>query len=101
MIEAFLDRWRDKREHQHALAAINNIGKSQNKTMVEFNKRFNDLVTSLHKNIKPLKSSILIYYIDNFEGDLIHQLSDKDPSNLSLSQSMAIKIDRNMKALQR
>lgn len=67
--------------------------------MVVFNKRFNDLITSLHKDIKPPKTSILIYYMEAFNGEMIYQLGDKEIENLSLAQSMAIKIDKNMQAL--
>jgi hypothetical protein len=66
--------------------------------MEEFNKKFNDLITSLHKDIKPPDASILIYYIEVFNGEMRNQLRDKEPGNLKFSQEMAIKIDKNMQA---
>ena len=53
-----MDKWGDKKEHRHALAALNTIKKIENKTMVEFNKRFNDLVNSMHKDISPQKPQL-------------------------------------------
>ena len=53
LVDQFMDKWGDKREHQHALAALNTIKKLENETMIEFNKRFNDLVNGMHKDIKP------------------------------------------------
>ena len=66
--------------------------------MIEFNKKFNDLVNSMHKDIKPLEASTLIYYIEAFSGDLDYQLRDKEPTNLASAQSMAVEIERNMQA---
>ena len=65
--------------------------------MEEFNKKFDDLVNSLHTDIKPPAASIFIYYIEAFGGRLRYQLRDKDPTNLK-AQEVAIKIDRNMQA---
>jgi hypothetical protein len=66
--------------------------------MEEFNKKFNELVTSLHTDYKPPTASILIYYIEAFDGEMRYQLRDKEPTNLKASQEMAIKIDKNMQA---
>lgn len=90
LIDEFMDKWGDKKEHRHALAALNIIKKTENETMVEFNKIFNDLVNNMHKDIKPSKASTLIYYIESFSGDLDYQLRDKKPTNLASAQSMAV-----------
>ena len=98
LIDEFMDKKGDKKEHRHALATLNTIKKIENETMVEFNKRFNDLVNSMHKDIKPSEASTLIYYIEAFSGDLDYQLRDKEPTNLASTQSMVVKIERNMQA---
>ena len=98
LIDEFMDKWGDKRGHQHALAALNTIKKTENETMVQFNKRFNDLVNSMHKDIKPSEASTLIYYIEAFSGDIDYELKDKEPTSLASAQSMAIKIERNVQA---
>ena len=96
LVDQFMDKWGDKREHRHALATLNTIKKSKNETMIEFNKRFNDLVSGMHKDIKPSKASTLIYYIEAFSGDFDYELRDKEPTSLVNAQSMSIKIERNM-----
>jgi predicted transcriptional regulator len=53
LLDAFTEKWGDKKEHCHLLAALNTIKKNENETMEEFNKRFNELINSLHKDIKP------------------------------------------------
>ena len=80
------------------LGSSNTIKKTKNETMVEFNKRFNDLVNNMHKDIKPSEASTLIYYIEAFSGDIDYELRDKEPTSLASAQSMAIKIERNMQA---
>jgi hypothetical protein len=53
-------------------------------------------VKSLHDDIKPSKASILIYYMEAFEGEMRYALRDKDPQDLKTTQAMAIRIDKNM-----
>ena len=64
--------------------------------MEEFNKKFNDLIKTLHANIKPPDASILIHYMDAFEGKIRYQLRDKDPQTLKDAQTFAVRIDKNM-----
>lgn len=63
IIDAFSNRWSDRRDNPFFLAALHTMHKNENETMEEFNKRFNDLVKSLPTTIKPLDASLLIYYI--------------------------------------
>ena len=64
--------------------------------MEEFNKKFNDLVNSLDKKIRPPNDAILIHYMEYFDGKIRYQLIDKDPTYLKDAQKKAIKIDKNM-----
>jgi hypothetical protein len=98
LVNAFIERWGDKKEHRHLLEKLHTIKKKENETMEDFNKKFDDLINSLHTEIKPPTTSILIYYIEAFGSELRYQIKDKDPTNLKLAQEATIKIDRNMKA---
>ena len=80
------------------LAALHTSYKQENETMEEFNKRFNDLVKILPTIIKPQEASLLIYYIQAFEGEIKYQIRDKELTNLKDAQDKAIKIDKNMQA---
>ena len=64
--------------------------------MDEFNKKFNDLVKSLPIAIKPPPASILIHYMESFEGEIRYQLRDKYPTTLKDAQKYANKIEKNM-----
>jgi ribonuclease HI/transposase InsO family protein len=98
LIDAFTEKWGEKRDHRHLLAALNTMKKNENETMDEFNKRFNELTSSMHQDIKPPESAILIYYIEAFGGEMRYQLRDKEPTDLKKAQETAIKIDKNMQA---
>ena len=50
--------------------------------MIEFNKRFNDFVNNMHKDIKPSEASTLIYYIEALSGDIDYDLRDKELTSL-------------------
>jgi hypothetical protein len=94
--KAFMERWGDKKEDRHLLVSLSSSQKKENETMEEFNKRFNDLVKILPQTIKPLDASILIHYMEAFEGEIRYQLRDKEPTTLKDAQKYAIKIDKNM-----
>jgi hypothetical protein len=98
LLDSFTERWGKKRDHRHLLASLNNIKKNENEMMEVFNKKFNELVSSLHTDIKPPDNVILIYYIEAFGGEMRYQLRDKEPTNLKSAQEIAIKIDKNMQA---
>ena len=80
------------------LAALTETKKKENETIEEFNKKFNDLVSRLHKDIKRPDASILIYYIEAFEGEMRYQLRDKEPTTLQGAIQTTEKIDINMQA---
>ena len=72
--------------------------KKENETIEEFNKKFNALVSTVHRDIKPPDASILIYYVEAFKGKMRYQLRDKEPTTLQGVMQTAEKIDRNMQA---
>jgi hypothetical protein len=86
----------EKRDHHHLLEALNIIKKNENETMDEFNKKFNELDSRMHTDIKPPNDVILIYYVKAFGGEIKYHLRDKEPPNLKAAQDIAIKIDKNM-----
>jgi hypothetical protein len=76
----------EKRDHRHLLAELNTMKKNENETMEELNKRFNQLVSSMHDDIKPPENAILIYYIEAFGGEMRYQLRDEEPTDLKKAQ---------------
>ena len=66
--------------------------------MEEFNKKFKDLVASIHSGFKPLNKSILVYYMEALSGEMRYHLKDKEPDTLKKAQELAIKIDLNMQS---
>jgi hypothetical protein len=79
ILDEFRKRWGDQKEHRFQLASLHNIRKKENETMIEFNTKFNNIVKSLHKDIKPPDAAILIHYTEAFEGEMRYALRDKEP----------------------
>jgi hypothetical protein len=98
LLDPFTERWGKKRDQCHLLVALNTVKKNENETIEEFNKKFNELVSSLYTDIKPPDDAILIYYIEAFGGEMRYQLRDKEPTNLKSAQEVAINIDKNTQA---
>jgi hypothetical protein len=96
ILDEFRKRWGDQKEYRHQLNALTNIKKKENETMLEFNTKFNNLVKGCHKDIKPLDASILIYYIEAFEGEIRYALVDKEPQDLMAAQKIALKVEQNL-----
>jgi hypothetical protein len=96
ILDEFRKRWGDHKEHRFQLAALTTIQKKENETVIEFNTKFNNLVKSLHRDIKPSDVAILIYYIEAFEGEMRYSLRDKDPQNLDAAQSIAMRVEQNL-----
>jgi hypothetical protein len=53
-------------------------------------------VKSLHDDILPSNTAILIYYMEAFEGEMRYALRVKDPQTLKAAQTTTIRIDQNM-----
>ena len=56
---------------------------------------FQDFIKIL---ILPPDASILIYYIEAFEGEMRYQLRDKEPRTLNGAMETVEKIDKNMQS---
>ena len=82
---AFTNKFGEKKEPRHQLAALTNIKRSENETMDEFNKKFTDLTNAIHTDYKPTAQSILVYYIESLSGEMQYQFRDKDPTTLLMA----------------
>jgi hypothetical protein len=96
ILNEFRKRWGDQKEHRFQLAALTSSQKKENETVEEFNTKFNNLVKSLHDDIKTSDAVVFIYYMEAFEGEMRYALRDKDPQTLKATQATTIKIDQNM-----
>jgi hypothetical protein len=96
MLDEFRKRWGDQKEHRFQLNALHTIRKKENETMIEFNTKFNNIVKSLHKDIKPPDANILCQYVEAFEGEIRYALVDKEPQDLMAAQKIAIRVEQNL-----
>jgi hypothetical protein len=95
---AFTNKYGEKKEPRHQLAALTNIKRSDMQTMEEFNKKFTDLYNAIPTDYKPTPHTILVYYIEALSGEMQYELRDKEPTTLLEAQTLATKIDKNMQS---
>ena len=74
IIDAFKEKYGDKREGRHLVNAISIIKKRENETLEEFNKRFNGIVRELPQDYKPIDKSLRDFYIDAFSLEPSYEL---------------------------
>ena len=67
---AFTNKFGEKKEPRHQLAALTTIKRGENETMDEFDKKFTDLTKAIHTDYKPTAQSILFYYIEALSGEM-------------------------------
>ena len=95
--KGFLERFGEKKDPRFLLNALHSIQRNENETMEEFNKKFRDLIASMDDEFKHPDKSILVYFIEALNGEMRYQLRGKEPVDLKVAQTLAIKIDANMK----
>jgi hypothetical protein len=72
-----MEKWGEKKDNRYLLVTLSDTKRNESETIKEFNKIFNQIVETIHADIKPLEAYILIYYVDAFEGELDFHLRQK------------------------
>jgi hypothetical protein len=85
ILDEFKKRWGDQKEHRFHLASLTTSHKKEHEMVLEFNTKFNNVVKILHNDVKPSDLAILIYYIEEFEGEMRYALRYKDPQTLEVA----------------
>jgi hypothetical protein len=96
VLDEFRKRWGDSKEHIFQLGALTTSHKKETETVLELKNKFDSVVKGLHQYVKPPDAAILIYYIEDFEGEMRYALRDKDPQTLPVAREIGIKIEKNM-----
>jgi len=74
IINAFKEKYGDKREERHFVKVISIIKKIENEIAEEFKKRFNDIIKELPQDYKPPDKSLRDFYIDAFSPEPSYEL---------------------------
>lgn len=98
IINAFKDKYGDKREGRYLLRTINNIKKNENETVDEFNKKFNGIDKEMPQDYKPTDKSLLEYYLDAFRVDTSYELRRAKTNDLNAAQNLAEELEKDKKA---
>ena len=67
---SFTNKFSEKKEAQHQLAALTNIKKKDIETKDDFNTRFTELSKSIPTAYAPTAPTILVYYIEALSGKM-------------------------------
>ena len=63
-----IEYWSSKSDNRFLLNQLFEVKKKENKTIHEFNVRFDKLVSNVPQDLRPTQQAILILYLNAFEG---------------------------------
>jgi hypothetical protein len=78
------------------LARLNDIKKSENEIVEEFNAKFERLLQQIPKSCHPRGDYLLFLYAKEFPGQVGFMLKDKSPRTIQESQENVIRIEANL-----
>jgi hypothetical protein len=79
---AFFDRWLERKDSRFLLNALTNIKRNENEIVDEFNLRFDKIVQDIPQTHQPNPTSILLYYLNSFQGQFNFFLNEANPNDL-------------------
>jgi hypothetical protein len=86
--KVFFDKWLEKKDVWFLLSALTNIKRNENETIDEFDKRFDNIVQDIPQTHQPTADTILMYYMNAFQGNFSFFLHTANPTTLALPRSM-------------
>jgi hypothetical protein len=92
----FKNIWTTKKYNGMLVAQFNRINKKEDKTMSEFDTRFNRLYHHIPTDLCPTDASIHLLYVNVFGGKFHFILKDKKPTTLAQSKDYSAKIEENI-----
>lgn len=98
LLNAFREKFGDKKEDRFLAKAIRIIKKKENETCEEFNKRFNGMLREISTDYKPTEKMLLEYYLNAFNPDTSYELRRSKPGDYKASQITAEELEKDKKA---
>jgi len=78
------------------LTQLHEMKKKENEMVKDFDEMFDRLLRDFPNKLKPSDGTILLHYINAFEGQFGFLLRDKSPTNLEMAKECASKIEENL-----
>jgi hypothetical protein len=78
------------------LMQFNQIKKKENETVKEFDARFDNLYSQIPKDLCPPEATILLLYLNAFEGQFGFILKEKMPENLAKAKEYTMQIEEHL-----
>lgn len=86
LMRIFMGAWDIKIDNKFLLNQLHEIRKKGNETVQEINIKFQNVIDKIHDEVNPLDASILLYYVNAFDGQFGFMLRDKAPASLDAAQ---------------
>ena len=82
LLDAFRDKYGDKREGKYLVKEFNIIKKRENETVEEFNQIFNSIIKGITQEYKPPDKIVLEQYLEAFCVNAKYEIRRAKPTNL-------------------
>jgi hypothetical protein len=94
--DTFFSRWLERRDSRFLLNALTNMKRNENETIDEFNLRFNKIIQDIPHDHQPTPTTILLYYLNAFQGQMSFFLNQAKPIDLMDAKAKAKSIEDNL-----
>lgn len=98
LLDAFRDKYGDKREGKYLVKEFITIKKRKNETVEEFNQIFNKLLRDMTQDYEPPDKTILEQYLEAYLVDTQYEIRRVNPNTLAISQSTVEELEKDKKA---
>jgi hypothetical protein len=92
----FKRRWKTKKDRRMLMTRFNQIKKKENKTVNEFDTRFDNLHSHIPNDLCPPEVVVCLLYVNSFEGKFGFILRDKKPEHWQRPNNIVHEIEENI-----
>lgn len=93
----FLEEFGDHNDTLFASHELRSIKKNQNESVSEFNKRFNKVLNRIPRDIIPVDSFLIDFYLSAFDSKTHYEILSHKPTTLKQAFKTSTTIENNRK----
>lgn len=91
----------DRNDTSFASHELTSIKKNQNESVFEFNKRFNKVLNRIPRDIRPVDSFFIDFYLSAFDSKNHYEILSHNPTTLQQAFKTTTTIENNRKVPRR
>lgn len=95
LLNAFRDKYGDKREGKFLVKEFNTIKKKENEMVVEFNQRFNKLLKDMTRDYKPPEKTVLETYLEAYHVEVQYEIRRAHPATFVAAQNTTEELEKD------